>query len=123
LPVEAESTKTIGTGGEESAARFLTKAGYRIIASNWRAAGGEIDLVAGKDDLICFVEVKTRRSEDFGQAENFVTRRKQLRIIRAAKCFLRRKTYRDCAARFDIVTVIHDGKTERIEHFENAFEE
>ena len=55
-----------GAEGEARAARFLARRGYRILARNVRAGGVEIDLVAARGALLAFVEVKTRRTRDFG---------------------------------------------------------
>jgi putative endonuclease len=83
----------------------------------------EIDLLALKDDCLCLVEVKTRKSADFGYPEEFVDLKKQARLIRAAKLLSARKAYRDMRIRFDIVSVLFIDKAVEINHIENAFEE
>jgi putative endonuclease len=115
--------KTIGQTGEKAAAAFLKNKGYRILQANYRVAGAEVDLVASSGDILCFVEVKTRKNCDHGAPEAFVTRPKQLKIIRAAKIFSARKPYRGCRVRFDVVSVLRDGETVSCDHIESAFEE
>jgi putative endonuclease len=115
--------KSIGQNGEQAAAAFLRNKGYKIIQPNYRVAGAEVDLVASTGDILCFVEVKTRKSCDHGEPEAFVTRSKQQKIIRAARIFSARKPYRDFRVRFDVVSVLRDGDTLSCDHFENAFEE
>ncbi len=115
--------KTIGQTGEQAAAAFLKGKGYKIIQPNYRVAGAEVDLVASCGDILCFVEVKTRKTCDHGAPEAFVTRPKQLKIIRAAKIFSARKPYRGYRVRFDVVSVLREGDILSCDHIENAFEE
>lgn len=113
----------LGPQGEKRAERFLIKKGYTIAGKNKRVGGVEIDLLALKDDFLCLVEVKTRQSLDFGFPEEFVDQKKQVRLIRAAKLLSSRKAYLDLRIRFDIISVLYQGKTIEINHLENAFEE
>jgi putative endonuclease len=115
--------KTIGLNGEQAAAAYLKKKGFKIIQANYRVAGAEVDIVASTGDILCFVEVKTRKTCDYGAPEAFVTRAKQLKIIRAAKIFSARKPYREYRVRFDVVSVLHDDGAMACDHLESAFEE
>ena len=116
-------SKTIGLSGERAAAAYLKGKGYKVIQANYRAAGAEVDLVASCGDILCFVEVKTRKNCDHGAPEMFVTRGKQLKIIRAARIFAARKPYRDFRVRFDVVSVLRGEDALTCDHLENAFEE
>jgi putative endonuclease len=116
-------TKTIGMNGEQAASAFLKNKGYKIIQANYRAAGAEVDLVASTGDILCFVEVKTRKNCDHGAPEMFVTRSKQLKIIRAARIFAARKPYRNFRVRFDVVSVLRSDTAMACDHLESAFEE
>lgn len=109
--------------GEQAAAAFLKGKGFKIIQANYRAAGAEVDIVASTGEILCFVEVKTRKTCDYGAPEAFVTRAKQLKIIRAARIFSARKPYRNYRVRFDVVSVLRDGDAMACDHLENAFEE
>ncbi|MCU0236871.1 MAG: YraN family protein [Acidobacteria bacterium] len=115
--------KAIGMNGEQAAAAFLKNKGYKIIQPNYRVAGAEVDLVASIGDILCFIEVKTRKTSDFGAPEAFVTRPKQLKIIRAARFFSARKPYRDYRVRFDVVSVLRRSDDFVCDHLENAFED
>jgi len=112
-----------GTEGETAAAHYLEKNGYEIVKRNYRTCGAEIDLIAKKGETLCFVEVKTRKSSDFGLPEEFVDFRKRRKIIRATRVFIGRRKYADMYVRFDIVSVVYDGGKTKINHIENAFEE
>jgi len=87
-----ESEKSlVGPRGEAAAARYLEKNGYEIVEKNYRKFGTEVDLIAKKDETLCFIEVKTRGSDDYGLPEEFVDRRKRRKIIRAARVFIGKK--------------------------------
>ena len=101
----------------------MRKKGFKTIARNFTCNAGEIDLVAGKKDgTIVFVEVKTRRNEDYAQAKDAITRKKKTTMIRVAKSFLRKYKIKNKALRFDVVAVILGWKgPPEIRHYENAF--
>lgn len=112
--------RKIGALGEEIAARFLKRAGYRILARNWRTGRLEMDLVARDGEAIVFVEVKTRRPGPQHPAEA-VDRRKRARLARAAGRWI---ATRGGAAeyRFDVVavTIGPNGRT-TVRHDVGAF--
>lgn len=116
------SSSDRGSGGERAAARFLEKNGYKIVDNNYRVCGTEVDLIAKKDDTLCFIEVKTRGSDRYGLPEEFVDERKRRKIIRAAKVFTARKIYEDYYIRFDIISVLYKNEKVEINHIEHAFE-
>ncbi|MDE2890517.1 MAG: ribonuclease HII [Gemmatimonadota bacterium] len=110
-----------GTRGENAAAATLARTGYRILRRNYRAAGGEVDLIVSNDHAIAFVEVKTRASEGFGPPEIRVTPEKQRQIARVARAYLQRHPSPGLAPRFDVVAVHYRGGSPRIRHLESAF--
>ena len=112
-----------GARGEKRAEKFLIKKGYTIMGRNLKVGHVEIDLLALKEDCLCLVEVKTRKTTDFGLPEEFVDRKKQERLIRAAKLLTARRAYRDMRIRFDIISVLYRDNEVDINHIENAFEE
>jgi putative endonuclease len=112
-----------GQDGEQAAVVFLKKKGFHIIQTNYRVAGAEVDIIASTGGILCFIEVKTRKSGDFGLPEAFVHRAKQRKIIRAAKFFSSRKAYREYMVRFDVVSIICAENGMVFDHLENAFEE
>lgn len=112
--------RTIGQKGEEIACKSLKKNGYRIIEKNFRCRQGEIDIIAEEKGVICFVEVKSRFSENFGLPEEAVTRWKQRRMYAAAIIYLEKNKIKLRDVRFDIVSV--DLKDEKVRVLKNAFE-
>ena len=111
----------LGHKGEDMAADYLQQEGYCILERNWMNNGRkELDIVATKDDVIVFVEVKTRRQGSVTSPIDAVDARKQHRICLAADSFL--KAFRvDLPCRFDVVCVIYNDKASRVEHVEDAF--
>jgi putative endonuclease len=118
--VPRSDTRRLGARGERLAVRHLRRRGYRIIARNFRAAGAEIDIVAGERDTIVFIEVKARRTAGAGFAAEAVDSRKQARIRRAAQVYMARQPD-GRAARFDVVAIDWDGRRPRLELVKDAF--
>jgi putative endonuclease len=116
--------KTLGQRGEEAAARFLRRLGYKGLARGRRLRPGELDLVMADGRTIVFIEVKTRTSQDAGHPSEAVDLAKQRRLTRLAVTFMKRHGLLDYPCRFDIVAVTWpaDGRRPVIEHFPNAFE-
>lgn len=112
----------LGRKGEHMAARRLQRDGYRILHRNLELGRYEIDIVAQKDDLIAFVEVKTRTGAQVVDPAESVDREKQRHIRIAADRYIARRKGTPVNYRFDIVTVVvfERGKPE-ITHYPNAF--
>jgi putative endonuclease len=115
--------KRLGRWGENQALRFLRRRGFRTIARNFRCDGGELDLiVADPEGTVAFVEVKTRRNEDFALAQDAITPEKRRRMTRAAKVFARKYKLENRPMRFDVVAVIlGEAAKPEIRHYPNAF--
>ncbi|MBD5313329.1 MAG: YraN family protein [Bacteroides sp.] len=109
----------LGQWGEQVAKEYLLTQGYAISGENIRIAGVEIDFIAMKDDMICFVEVKTR-STDFSDPADAVDKRKRARIVRAADTYIRSYDI-PLEPRFDLVLVIGSPASYTIEHIPDAF--
>ena len=110
----------LGNKGELIAKKYLEGLGYQIVVSNWRARKFEIDLIVIDKDELVFVEVKTRSTNFFGNPEEAVTLKKQVHLINGAHFYVQQNEI-DLECRFDVVAVIHDGHTTRVNHIENAF--
>lgn len=109
--------------GENQAASFLEKNGYRILSRRFRVtARDEFDLIVRLDDTLVFVEVKTRRSELFGRPVSAVDRNKRHYLSRAAVRYLQRLG-KPVNFRFDVVEVVGEEGTRApvIRHIESAF--
>ncbi len=110
----------LGREGEEAAAAFLRKKGYKILHRNFRPPhGGEVDLVCRHGKELVFVEVKTRSDEAFGRPFDAVNEKKRRLIIRGAMSWLRMLEMPDITFRFDVVEVIMDSE---VRILENAFQ-
>ena len=118
----SNTTKNLGNTGENLAATFLENHGYKILEKNFRIRSAEIDIIAEKDNVIIFVEVKTRSNIRKGTPAEAVNIRKQKKIIEAASVFLQDENFCECACRFDVIEIFAVGKDFKINHIENAFE-
>jgi putative endonuclease len=113
-----------GQWGEQQARKALRKKGYRILGHRVRVGRrDELDLVARDGEVLVFVEVKTRASEDFGRPRSAVNRAKRAKLSRAATRYLKRLRERPPYFRFDVVEVVgrQDEGTPEVRHIENAF--
>ena len=110
-----------GQQAEQSAEDHLGRAGLATLARNWRARGGELDLVMREGEVLVFVEVRARSSAAYGGALSSITATKQKRVIHAARQFLmRHPEHAEREARFDVVSFEADGK---LAWLKAAFEE
>ena len=101
---------------------WLERAGYQIRELNWLVREGELDIVAERDEFLCFVEVRMRSSAVFGEPSLTVTREKQRRVVRAALRYLQRRPAPRRMIRFDVMTVLGRGRAAVIEHLPGAFD-
>ena len=112
----------LGRRGEEAAARFLEKRGFEILERNWTCSAGEADIIARDDDVLVFVEVKTRSNIDKGLPEEAVDRKKRERYERIAASYLAAYDAVDIAVRFDVVSILAIGSDRAfLRHHANAF--
>ena len=110
-----------GVYGEICAARYLRDHGFEILSANYRTRFGEIDIVAQKDGVLSFVEVKTRSSGMIAPPAEAVNREKQRKLSLAAAQYLQGELS-DTAARFDVIEVCLDGgKLLSVHYIPNAF--
>jgi len=117
------SRQNLGQSGEDIAADFLSKKGYAILLRNYRCRYGEIDIIARKDEVLVFIEVKTRTDETFGSPAAAVTFRKQRQISKTAQYYLAERNLFDASARFDVVSIIlNPGQRTLIEIIPDAFD-
>ena len=118
--------KAIGDLGEIAVCEYLKQNGYTIRDRNFHARCGEIDIIAVNDDVMCFVEVKTRRLDSWETGDEAVGRTKQNRIIRTAYRYIEKHDLHDedWCFRYDIASVSYwqDTVTD-IDYLENAFDE
>ena len=109
-----------GNIGEQLAREYLEKKGFAIMETNWRKGKHEVDIIAYKEGLIVFAEVKTRSRQDYGEPEEFVTIDKQRAYVRMADKYVVEHN-REEEVRFDIIAVEIEGLDYHITHYEDAF--
>lgn len=114
--------KQTGNIGESLTAEYLKRHGYEIICRNYTIKGGEIDIIAQKDEIIAFVEVKTRAYNAYAPGVLAVTKTKQRLIIRTSEEYLYRTKTFDLQPRFDVAQVTMQGERPvKLDYFPNAF--
>ena len=113
--------KIIGAYGEQLACAYLERQGYEIIRRNYKASYKELDIVARKEDMLIFAEVKTRTSNWYGGGEEAVTYQKQQAMKKGIGSFLYRERVWHRDVRADVITITIDKrrKTAKIKHYEN----
>lgn len=111
----------LGARGEAMAEQYLQRAGYRILARNYRCRFGEIDLIAEEGGNLVFIEVKTRSGSGFGHPLEAVDRRKRGQLTRAARRYLEENRATERFCRFDVVAISLAGGPQ-LELVRNAFE-
>ena len=112
-------TSRVGRIGEQYAAGFLARNKFRLVGANFKttvgrnrrgaAVSGEIDLIALDGDVLCFVEVKTRSSDEFAAPLAAVGVKKQRQITRTARIYRRVFNLRNVKFRFDVVSIVLQG--------------
>ena len=115
------ATQAFGEIGERVAERWLRRKGWRIVQRRFRNGHRDIDLVAERDGLIAFVEVKARKGSEFGLPVEAVNWRKQRELARSAHVWIERHGRPDESYLFDVIVVLVEGPTVRVRHVENAF--
>ncbi len=114
----------LGRRGEDIAARFLKKMGYKIIERNFRCRIGEIDIIAFEKGVLIFIEIKTRTSDSFAPPQLSVNRLKQQKIINSALSYLVQKRITGIDCRFDIIAITFPAdikKGEKVTLIKDAF--
>ncbi len=112
-----KTRKYIGQEGEELVANWLKERGYKILVRNFRVRGGEIDIIAQKNEVLSFVEVKRRNTHYFSLSE-VITLSKQRKIMHAARVFIARQQNLNlsCSYRFDVALVEKGAAIVYVEH-------
>lgn len=123
-----ENVTAVSTGmlGEEAAVKALKKHKYKIIERNYRTKMGEIDIIAKDGEYTVFVEVRLRKTNDFGSPADSINQRKQQKIIKTAQIYAVKNDIYDTPMRFDAVLINAetDGEklvNEEIQIIKNAF--
>ena len=114
--------QALGRKGEDLAHRYLRSLGFHILSRNYRVqdGGGEIDIIAKDGKVLVFVEVKSRRSSEFGTPDRAIDTEKQRRIVRAARSYALRTGADWSQVRFDVITIVFTSPAS-ITHYQDAF--
>ncbi len=116
------NTKEKGKYGEETAVKYLESIGYKIIKRNFAfGKDAELDIVAKDGDVLVFIEIKSRKSKEFGHPIESVTPQKAKKIIHAAKGYMFINNIYNTECRFDIITIEYYYNPPKIEHYKAAF--
>lgn len=117
-----DERKRRGNEGEALVAQYLRRKQYTILETQFRTRHGEIDLIArSPEDILCFVEVKTRKDNHFTAAREAVTLSKQRRLYAAAQIYLMQHCDAEPLCRFDVAEVYLTGNTPSIHYIAQAF--
>lgn len=109
-----------GQISEDRAAAYLMARGYTVRERNWRLGHKEVDIIAQKNGMLVFIEVKARRNDHFGDAIEAVTDSKIRNLVQAANAYVRYHRI-DCPVRFDIIAITGEPGHQTVEHIEDAF--
>ncbi len=116
----ALQNKRTGSLGEALASSYLQRKGYRILGLNVTSRWGEIDIIAEYKDIICFIEVKTRKSLKQGNPVEAVTKRKVQHLLRTIQYIIQTKGLGDRKFQLDIVGIVlnKDNSVQKIQHYQ-----
>jgi putative endonuclease len=113
------NSNKLGIIGEKEAVKYLNNNGYQILETNWRYLHKELDIIAKIEDMICIIEVKTRKSNYIRPSEA-VNHKKQRNLILAANEYVKQNDL-EYDVRFDIIEIISNSKQLSINHIIDAF--
>lgn len=118
-----DSRQKLGDLGEEIAVNYLKKKGYKILERQYKSRYGEIDIIAEHKKTLVLVEVKTRRSENFGLPEEAVTERKLEKIISTGNIYQEKQKRQFESIQVDVVSIIldKDNKHQDLKHLTNVW--
>ena len=118
---DSNHSKELGEKGEDIAAGFLAKNGYKIHHRNWHFSHKELDIVTTYKGTLVIIEVKTRFSNYWEEPKESVRRKKQKYIIEAAEAYV--QTFNlNMDVQFDIISIVLQGEKYEIEHIQDAFQ-
>lgn len=114
--------RKIGYTGEDVARTYLIKNGYHILEQNYKVVFGEIDIIAEKNNCVCFIEVKSRKSNKYGLPEEAITPYKKNKIVKVAQLYIKQKKLEEKYFRFDVIALSFDHNLLKdFKHITNAF--
>jgi len=116
-----KNKRKTGREGEELACKFISELGYQILERNYQYGHGEIDIIAKDGDTIVFIEVKYRKSLEYGNPEDSITKNKKHQIRKTAEAYIYEKNINEQTCRIDVISILHLPNQEPIiNHYINA---
>ena len=112
-----QSTVAIGASAEDRAVTLLESHGYRVVERNFRCHSGELDVVAFDGEVLCFIEVRSRRDGEHGHAAEMIDRKKRRQVTNIALYFISLRNPAFRKSRFDVVAITGD----RVELIQDAW--
>ena len=114
--------QALGRRGEDVAHRFLQRAGFIVVARNYRMASGagELDLIGWENETLVFVEVKSRQTDEYGAPDRAIGRQKEASLVRAAREYARHAEVPWEKVRFDVVNIVFTTPPQ-VTHFRDVF--
>lgn len=120
--LKLDSKKSFGVWGESVICKLLEARGFEVLQINYKKTFSEIDIIARSQDLIVFVEVKSRRKKYFNNS-SVITFSKMRKILRGAKAYILENNLNDFSYRFDVAIIEGDEYNYDVNYIENAFME
>lgn len=116
-----KNKRSDGTKSEQIAEELLKEKGFKLICRNYRFGRGEIDLIFNDSDILVFVEVKSRRTDQYGEPEDAITISKRRQIRKVAEGYLWENNIENVECRFDVVTIKWENQKPIVKYIPNAF--
>ncbi|MFC1663104.1 YraN family protein [Patescibacteria group bacterium] len=118
----SKQDKKLGQAGEIMADEYLQRGGFKILERNYHTRYGELDIVAQKNEVVHFIEVKTRSGTSYGSAKEALTRSKQHRLWQAGMRYMEQKNVKVSDYQFDLITISKVAGRWQIERWNNIIE-
>ena len=116
-----KARKELGKWGEEQALQYLVRSGFKLLHQNWKNRTGEIDLIMLDQEILVFVEVRTKSSTRFGSSIESITPQKKRKLKTMASHYLQYKNYWDKEVRFDLIAIDNYQNKLKITHIKEIF--
>ncbi len=122
MDINNKNKRKTGSEGEDIACGFLSNLGYKIIRRNYQYGHGEIDIIAKDGEEFVFVEVKFRKSLEYGAPETAVTKSKQKQLRKIAEAYIYENKIENISCRMDVIAILQfPGEKPEITHYIDAF--
>lgn len=115
-----DNRKILGKWGEQKAKDYLLSEGYRLLAENWRNRYGEIDLIMLEGETVVFVEVRTKKNNNYGYGFETVNKKKQEQLLKMANMYLSAKKWWNRNIRFDVISIDAENGRYKLRQIKNV---